>query len=304
MKYKHLTSEQRYYIYLERQKGSAQKSIAKAIGVSESTVSRELKRNGGKNGSYNFLKAHQKAQERTHRSPGNRAVSDTVKWRVRQLITEEQWSPRQIAGRMKKEGLHISHETIYKMIREDTTGELAKHCRHKMKYDKKTSKKHQTKATNIKNRVSIHERPQEADGTRFGDWEMDLMVDKDQNAILVLTERSSDRFLMEKLKHGKQAMPTAKAAWRMLLPYRGEGLKTITTDNGAEFAAHEWLSKKLGVPVYFTDSYSSWQKGNVENTNKLIRQYIPKETDISYYRQENCNHTGQNQLKTKGKIKF
>lgn len=281
MKYKHLTSEQRYYIYLERQKGSAQKSIADAIGVSESTVSRELKRNGGKNGSYNFLKAHQKAQERSHRSPGNRAVSGTVKWRARQLITEEQWSPKQISGRLKKDGLHISHETIYKMIREDTTGELAKHCRHKMKYDKKTSKKHQTKATNIKNRVSIHERPPEADGTRFGDWEMDLIVDKEQNAILVLAERSSDRFLMEKLKHGKQAIPTAKAAWRMLLPYRGEGLKTITTDNGSEFAAHEWLSKKLGVPVYFTDSYSSWQKGNVENTNKLIRQYIPKGTDIS-----------------------
>ena len=266
---------------MERQKGSAQKSIAAAIGVSESTVSRELKRNGGKNGSYNFLKAHQKAQERSHRSPGNRAIGDTVKWRVRQLITEEQWSPRQIAGRLKKEGIHISHETIYKMIREDTTGELEKHCRHKMKYDKKTSKKHETRATNIKNRVSIHERPPEADGTRFGDWEMDLIVDKEQNAILVLTERSSDRFLMEKLKQGKQAMPTAKTAWRMLLSYRGEGLKTITTDNGSEFAAHEWLSEKLGVPVYFTDSYSSWQKGNVENTNKLIRQYIPKGTDIS-----------------------
>lgn len=266
---------------MERQKGSAQKSIAVAIGVSESTVSRELRRNGGKNGSYNFLKAHQKAQERSRRSPGNRAVSDTVKWRVRQLITEEQWSPKQISGRLDKEGIHISHETIYKMIREDTTGELAKHCRHKMKYNKKTSKKHETKATNIKNRVSIHQRPPEADGTRFGDWEMDLIVDKEQNAILVLAERSSDRFLMEKLKHGKQAMPTAKAAWRMLLPYRGEGLKTITTDNGSEFAAHEWLSKKLGVPVYFTDSYSSWQKGNVENTNKLIRQYIPKGTDIS-----------------------
>ena len=110
---------------------------------------------------------------------------------------------------------------------------------------------------------------------------MDLIVDKDQNAILTLVERSTDRFLMEKLKHGKQAMPLAKAVWRMLLPYKGEGLKTITTDNGSEFAAHEWLSKKLGVPIYFTDSYSSWQKGNIENTNKLVRQYIPKGTDIS-----------------------
>ena len=281
MKYKHLTSQQRYYIYVERQKGSTQKSIAQSIGVSESTVCRELKRNGGKNGGYNAKMAHRRAMERSHRSPGNRAVSETTKWRVRELLTQEQWSPKQIAGRLKMEGHDISHETIYAMIRADETGELAKHCRHRMKYSKKASRRHETKATNIKNRVSIHERPEEANGTRFGDWEMDLIVDKDQNAILTLVERSSDRFLMEKLKHGKQAMPLAKVAWRLLLPYKGDGLKTITTDNGSEFAEHEWLSKKLGVRVYFTDSYSSWQKGNIENTNKLIRQYIPKGTDIS-----------------------
>ena len=251
------------------------------MGVSESTVSRELKRNGGKNGGYNFLKAQQKADERSHRCPDNRAISDTLRWRARELLVNEQWSPKQIAGRVRLEGYRISHETIYAMIRTDQTGELARNCRHKMKYDKKTSKKHETKATNIKNRVSIHDRPAEANGERFGDWEMDLIVDKDQNAILTLVERSSDRFLMEKLKHGKKAMPLAKVVWRLLLPYKGEGLKTITTDNGSEFAAHEWLSNKLGVPVYFTDSYSSWQKGNIENTNKLIRQYIPKGTDIS-----------------------
>ena len=265
---------------MERQKGSSQKSIALSMGVSESTVSREIRRNGGKNGSYNFIKAQEKADGRAHRTPGNRSVSATLKWRVMELLTEEQWSPKQISGRLKTQGHHISHETIYAMIRADETGKLALNCRHKMKYTQKTSRKHETKATNIKNRVSIHERPKEADGNRFGDWEMDLIVDKDQNAILTLVERSSDRFLMEKLKHGKQAMPLAKVAWKLLLPYKGEGLKTITTDNGSEFAAHEWLSKKLGVPVYFTDSYSSWQKGNIENTNKLIRQYIPKGTDI------------------------
>lgn len=281
MKYKHLTSEQRYYIYLERQKGSSQKSIALSMGVSESTVSREIKRNGGKNGSYNFLKAQQKAEERAHRTPGNRAISDTLKWRVIELLTEEQWSPKQISGRLKTKGQYISHETIYAMIRADETGKLAQNCCHKMKYTKKASGKHETKATNIKNRVSIHQRPKEADGNRFGDWEMDLIVDKEQNAILTIVERSSDRFLMEKLKYGKQAMQLAKVVWKLLLPYKGKGLKTITTDNGSEFAAHEWISKKLGVPVYFTDSYSSWQKGNIENTNKLIRQYIPKGTDIS-----------------------
>lgn len=77
-------------------------------------------------------------------------------------------------------------------------------------------------------------------------------------------------------------MPLARVVWRLLLAYKGDGLKTITTDNGSEFAGHEWISEKLGgVPVYFTDSYSSWQKGNIENSNKLIRQYITKGTDFS-----------------------
>ncbi len=280
--YKQLTSEQRYYIYLERQKGSTQKSIAKAIGVSESTVSRELKRNSGKNGSYNFMKAQEKTMERRHREPGNRAKPQELIWRVKQLIMDEQWSPAQISGYLReKEGIEISHETIYKLIRADETGKLAENCRHKMKYHKSASKKHVTKATNIKNRVSIHERPAEADGKRFGDWEMDLIVDKDQNGILTMIERSTVFLLMAKLKHGKMAMPVAKTVWRLLLPYKGEQLHTITTDNGSEFAAHEWITKQLGVPVYFTDSYASWQKGAVENTNKLIRQYIPKGMDIS-----------------------
>ena len=280
--YKQLTSEQRYYIYLERQKGSTQKSIAEAIGVSESTVSRELRRNGGRNGSYNFLKAHGKAMVRRHREPGNRAKPPELLWRVRQLIMEEQWSPAQISGYLReREGIRISHETIYKLIRADRSGKLARNCRHKMKYRKSASHRHETKATNIKNRVSIHERPKEADGTRFGDWEMDLIVDKDQNGILTMVERSTNFLLMAKLRHGKLAMPVAKAAWRLLLPYKGGQLHTITTDNGSEFAAHEWLTRQLGAQVYFTDSYASWQKGAVENTNKLIRQYIPKGMDIS-----------------------
>ena len=280
--YNQLTSEQRYYIYLERQKGSTQKSIASSIGVSESTVSRELKRNGGRNGSYNFQNAHVKAMSRRHRNPGNHAKPQELVWRVKQLILDEEWSPAQISGYLReKEGVRISHETIYKLIRADESGKLKEHSRHKMKYHKAVSRKHETKASNIKNRVSIHERPKEADGKRFGDWEMDLIVDKDQNAILTMVERSTNFLLMSRLKNGKMALPVAKTVWRLLLPYKGEQLRTITTDNGPEFAAHEWITRHLGVPVYFTDSYSSWQKGAVENTNKLIRQYIPKGMDIS-----------------------
>jgi IS30 family transposase len=132
-------------------------------------------------------------------------------------------------------------------------------------------------ARNIPGRVSIHERPKEADGTRFGDWEMDTIVGPgNKGAILTLTERSTNFILAANLPDGKNAESLAKTARRLLLPYMGDGLKTITTDNGSEFADHLFISKKLKVPVFFADPYSSWQKGAIENANKLIRQYIPK----------------------------
>lgn len=279
--YKHLTREQRYAIYLGIQKKESYKAIAQAIGVSTSTISREVKRNSTRNNKYVWNKAQDSADSRKHRSPGNRAIRAEIIWRVKQYIKDEQWSPKQISGYLAtKDSIQISHETIYKIIRNDVTGELARNCRHKMKYTRKNKGTHVTKATNIKNRVSIHERPQEANGKRFGDWEMDLIVDKDGNAILTMIERSTNYLMMQKLKEGKKALPLAKAVRRLLLPYKAK-LLTITTDNGSEFAAHEWITAQLGVQVYFTDSYSSWQKGAVENANKLIRQYIPKGTDLS-----------------------
>lgn len=280
--YKQLTREQRYAIYLGLQRGATLQAIAREINVNVSTVSREIKRNATARGRYVWNKADDKANSRRGRSPGNRAKSDTIRWMVKQLILEKQWSPRQISGWLaRNEDIHISHETIYAMIRNDASGELAANCRHRMKYKRSRHKPRPTKATNIKNRVSIHDRPPEADGKRFGDWEMDLIVDKHSNAILTLVERSTNFLLMEKLKHGKKAVPLAKTVWRLLLPYMGQALKTITTDNGSEFAEHQWITRKLGVPVYFADSYCSWQKGAVENTNKLIRQYISKGTNIA-----------------------
>ena len=280
--YNHLTREQRYAIYLGIQKHETNKAIAQAINVSEATVSREIRRNATKNGKYLWTQADERAKRKKCRAPGNRAIRAEVRWRVEQLIRDEQWSPKQNSGFLRKEGIRISHETIYKFIREDETGVLARNCRHKMKYARKAGKRKETKATNIRNRVSIHERPVEADGTRFGDWEMDLIVDKENHAILTMIERSTNFLPLSKLKHGKKAMPLAQTVWRLLLPYKGEKLLTITTDNGSEFAEPQWITEHLGgVPVYFMDSYSSWQKGAIENTNKLIRQYIPKGTDIS-----------------------
>ena len=118
-----------------------------------------------------------------------------------------------------------------------------------------------------------------AGGKRFGDFEMDLIVDPHNHAILTIVERSTNLLFMTKLAHGKKTEPLAKVVRRLLLPYK-KHIKTITTDNGPEFAAHKLITKYLGAIVYFADPYASWQKGAIENTNKLIRQYIPKHTNF------------------------
>ena len=112
---------------------------------------------------------------------------------------------------------------------------------------------------------------------------MDTIVDSFGHAILTLTETSTNMLIMEKLRFGRRAKPLAKAVARLLFPYRGDGVKTITTDNGCEFAAHLDITKALGATVYFTDSYSSWQKGAIENMNKLVRQYIPKSANFARF---------------------
>ena len=281
MKYKQLTREQRYAISLGLKEGKTQKAIALQIGVSASTVSRELRRNKSHR-VYSYSLADEMSRERRERLPGNRKIPSAIEKEALRLLVEEDWSPMQISGYLKRKGYKISHETLYRRIRADFSGELASHCRHKMKYRRHISRLCPTKVTNIPNRTSIRERPLEAEGTRFGDWEMDLIVGKGgKGAILTLTERSSNLLLMEKLPDGKKAASLPRVVNRLLFPYRGKGVRTITTDNGGEFACHELIEKKLRATVYFTDSYCSWQKGAIENANKLVRQYIPKGTDFN-----------------------
>ena len=286
--YNHLNSSQRYHLFVERQnkgtkRAKTQAQIAAEMGVHPSTVSREYKRNATAKGGYNDTVAQRKADERKARSAPNNKKDRLLWWRIEQWIIREQWSPAQIAGVLRKEGTRICKQTIYNHIKADTSGRLLANTRHKGKYNKRQKSERKPTRSTIKNRVSIHERPPQADGSRFGDWEMDLIIGKNgYGAILVLTERSTNYTIIEKLPHGRNAREVAKAVIRLLYAYRLKGVLTITTDNGSEFAAHHLITKALkGVVVYFADSYCSWQKGLVEYTNKLIRQYIPKGTDFN-----------------------
>lgn len=286
--YHQLTSQQRSQIFALLQRKTTRKEIALIIGCSESTLSREIRRNSTEKGNYLWDKAHSKAMSRRRRTTANHKKDPALVWEALDLLREEDWSPQQISADMKRRGKNISHELIYRHIRADESGELACHCRHKMKYNRHGRPDRTTKVKNIPDRVSIHERPAQADGTRFGDWEMDTIIGKDgKGAIVTLTERSTNMVLMEKLPEGKRPEPLAKAVIRMLFPYR-KTIRSITTDNGSEFCAHRLISKALAPKgtknpnlVFFADSYASWQKGAIENANKLIRQYIPKGSDFS-----------------------
>ena len=121
--------------------------------------------------------------------------------------------------------------------------------------------------------------PQRGKWKTVWDFEMDLIVDSYNHAILTVVERSTNMLFMTKLPHGKKSDPLAKELRKLLLPYK-KHIKTITTDNGPEFAAHKLITQYLGAVVYFADPYTSWQKGAIENANKLIGQYIPKQANF------------------------
>ena len=273
--YKQLTSEQRYTISVLLQNGMKQKDIAKAINVSPSTVSREIRRNSGIRGHYNWETAQANAVRTKRKKPGNRSVDKDVMEEAKRLLVTEQWSPEQISGALANDGKYICHETIYRMIRKDKAegGKLYQHCRHRLKH---RARPVGGRRISIVNRTSISERPAEADGKRFGDFEMDTIVGRgNHGAIVTLIERSTNMLFMRKLKKGKNAIELARTVIHLLSPFKGH-VKSITTDNGTEFACHEMIGKSLGVNIYFADPYSSWQKGGIENANGLIRQYVPK----------------------------
>jgi len=280
MKKVHLTREQRYTISCLHKQGCTQKLIAQTIGKDKSVISRELKRNANLKGKYSFLYAQDMAELRKERSKKPRKLLPELKKKIISLI-EEDFSPQQIEGRLKlKNQPFVSHETIYKIIRKDKIegGTLYKHTRHKLKHRKRPV----GSQIPIKNRVSIDQRPKiVAEKTRFGDWEFDTIVgENNQGAILTMVERTTAFMMMEKLENGKNAKELTKVAVRLLTAYINS-VHTITADNGTEFADHENIAKLLKTKFFFTNPYSSWEKGLIENTNKLIRQYIPKSTNFN-----------------------
>jgi len=277
-KYRHLTSDNRTVIKTLLQENKSYSYIADIIGVHRSTICREISRNSGLRG-YRFKQAHTKATERKSR-PRFKKLDEFVCGYIIGKIQDD-YSPEQIAGVIYRDiGIKVSPETIYKLIIKDkyAGGNLFKHLRINGKRKRKKRIGVPETRGQIKNRVSIEERSEVVDlRSRFGDWEADLVSGARHKGFLVtLLERKSGFVRIGHVRHKESSMVKAEII-RLLTGFK---VKTITFDNGKEFAGHENISKTLSCKCYFCHSYSSYERGSNENTNGLIRQYYPKHLEL------------------------
>jgi IS30 family transposase len=291
-KYKQLNLELRYKkeILLEDYKKS---EIADKIGVDKSTITRELQRNVNKRGKhagkYCAKRAHKKAISREKSKRKHIRFTYQMKEYMRKKLRKERWSPEIISEKGKvKYGYFVSAELMYQYIwnakksnhskyKEDK--DLHKFLRHIKRSQKRVNQRKRRGA--IPNRIPISERPKEAeDRSRIGDLEVDLMMGANHKAgLIVITDRATLEVDMIKLETKKAEEVKKKIIRR--LTRRSKNLKTLTFDNGLEFAKHEQIAKALNVNTYFTRPYTSQDKGSVENKIGIIRRFIPKKTDIS-----------------------
>ena len=287
-KYKHLTQEERYTIEHMRKVGYKQNEIAECLGRSESTISRELSRNVGGRG-YRHKQADEKADQRRFESRKRKKFTVELQLKIEGHLRDD-LSPEQVTGIMRKNGEQtVSHERIYQHIYADYDhgGDLYLHLRQRRKKRRRRLGRKDRRGR-IPNRVSIDERPASVDTKRYyGDWEGDLIVGKNhEGAALTLVERKTKHCLIYPLE-GKRADEVMLAMIVALWPFIGK-LRSITLDNGKEFSGHETVSAVLGTRIYFAHPYSSWERGLNENTNGLIRQYLPKGQSLKGLTLEQC----------------
>ena len=289
MSYKQLTENERYQIYAMKTAGHKQKDIAQLLNRSPSTICRELWRNLGQRG-YRPAQAQRFAAERRETAFKARKIDSQVYGWIKRLIQQD-LSPAQVVDYLRRhKNISLHHESVYQIIYADKKngGHLHKHLRIFSKpYRKRYG--HYDRRGKIKNRVSIEARPAVVDRrNRIGDWEGDTIIGKGRkSALLTMVERKTLYTRIIKLT-GKRADLLADAAIKGLA-YLKEKIKTITFDNGLEFSAHERIAEDLETNIYFAHPYSSWERGVNENTNGLIRQYFPKDMDLSQVTDEQIN---------------
>ena len=291
MRYEQITPGERYTLAAlhAQQPRLSIREIGRRMERSPSTISRELRRNASGDGRYRVEHAQEHTNARRRRSRRNSHFT-AADWRLVEVLLRAHLSPEQISGRLARERiLHSSHETIYTHVWRDKRrgGDLFRSLRQPTKrrkrygtYEKRgqvSGKRH------ISTRPAAAERRQE-----IGHWEMDTIVGTgSKDCVLSLVERVSGFLLMGKLPNRSAAALNGRLV--RLIRKNRRLFKTITADNGTEFHGYRAVERATGVPIYFATPYHSWERGTNENTNGLIRQYLPKRTSMRGLTQIHCN---------------
>jgi len=290
LKYTQLSQEERYMITVLLKTHHSLSAIAKEMSRSTSTISRELTRNIRPSGRYAASVAHSYATAR--RKSSRRGSNFTAEqWRIILFLIELDYSPEQVSHTVNKYfNFSISHETIYQYLLYDKKkgGTFYKHLRIMPKVRRKRYKTHDSRGRLAGKRM-IEERPMEAEyRITIGHWEGDTVIGKDRrHCILTLVDRKSGYLIIKKLQ--ARTVEEVNKACVAALSEHTSSFKTITFDNGTEFHGYKLIEEKFPITCYFANPYHSWERGTNENTNGLIRQYLPKRSCMKHISQEDCN---------------
>lgn len=294
-----LSSSEREEISRGISAGLTLTQIADSMGRSASTISREVSRNGGRS-RYRANVADRRAWTQSKRPKKCLlALNEPLRAAVAEKLSLD-WSPEQVAGWLKRQfpddkSMHVSHETIYRSLFIQARGvlkkELVKHLRSRrgMRRSRHRSSEEAESRTSITDLVSIRARPKEVEDRAVpGHWEGDLISGSKNSHIATLVERQS-RFTMLVHVGGKDTESVVSALCREVGQLPEELKRTLTWDRGGELGNHRKFTLATDMQVYFCDPQSPWQRGSNENTNRLLRQYFPKKTDLSGYSQKQLN---------------
>ena len=282
--------------------GHSIRSIAAAQGRAPSTISREIRRNGGAEG-YRASRADQAAWDRAHRPKTCKlALHPALAKRVADKL-QQQWSPQQIAGWLMHTypddaTYQVSHETIYRTLFIQSRGALKKELLEHLRRTRAMRRsRHHTQKTadhgRISDTISIHERPASVEDRAVpGHWEGDLLCGSGNSQIATLVERSTRYVMLVKVDR-KDTQTVVDALIRTARKLPSELYKSLTWDRGKEMADHRRFTLATDIQVYFCDPQSPWQRGSNENTNGLLRQYFPKGIDLSAFSQAKLNEVAR-----------
>jgi len=292
MRYHQITPEERYTLATLRKQTPmpSNAAMARLLDRHRSTIMREFRRNCARfDGAYRPSKAQERTNGRRSRSRRNtRFTKDD--WRLIEMLLGQLLSPEQISGRLRQQGLlDVTHETIYKYIWKNKKegGHLWLFLRQRLRYRKRYGR--YEKRGRVIGKRHISERPSAVEQRReIGHWEMDTILGTgDQHCVVSLVERSTGGLLLGKLRSRKAAGLSQKVI-ELINAHPGL-FKTITADNGTEFHSYREIEQATGVSIYFATPYHSWERGTNENTNGLVRQYLPKRTSMKNVTQARCN---------------